>query len=366
MNLLKQLLIEEIKERGPVPFRRFMELALYHPKFGYYEQPDRVIGRKGDFFTSVSVGGLFGELLGFQFAEWFRETTRFQIVEAGAHDGQLASDILNYFSQYRPDRSRALEYWIIEPSRRRREKQREQLQDFSGTVKWLEGWEAVPARSITGVIFSNELLDAMPVHRLGWNAGEKRWFEWGVDASQGEFSWRRLPPPPGLEKEFVQTAFQSDHTPKALAEVLPDQFTTEFSPGAGEWWRQAGNRLKQGKLLTLDYGLEARQFFSPERSRGTLRAYAGHRIQSDPLQQPGERDLTCSVNFTALADAGASIGLRTEQLVSQESFLTGIASQTWKQPRQFPEWNAQRKRQFATLTHPDHLGGPFKVLIQSC
>ena len=122
MTEIAQILRKEVKRQGVIPFAEFMRLALYCPKYGYYEQASGRIGREGDFYTSVSVGSLFGELLAFQCAEWLEELSGvpLQLVEAGAHDGQLAVDILGWLSQNRPEIFRALEYWIIEPSARRR------------------------------------------------------------------------------------------------------------------------------------------------------------------------------------------------------------------------------------------------------
>src|SRR5690349_14178049 len=161
-----------------------MELALYCPDCGFYEKEKDNVGKRGDFFTSVSVGNLFGQLLAYQFGDWFEgkaETPRTQygtrdtflrLVEAGAHDGQLAADILGWLRERRPEIFRRLEYHIVEPSERRREWQRTTLKDFPGTVKWTPEVAALkPAlASSNAIIFCNELLDAMPVHRWGWNA----------------------------------------------------------------------------------------------------------------------------------------------------------------------------------------------------
>ena len=216
-----------------------MELALYHPDHGYYQTNDQSIGKAGDFFTSVSVGKVFGELLAFQFAEWLeafdanelaegsspsssslvprprprkgdsksksRTRTRdededdrapLQLVEAGAHDGRLAADILTWLRLHRAELFEQIDYWIIEPSIARQRWQQNTLKEFAPRVRWLRGLpgssssfslspntlkrELQPFSGVRGVIFSNELLDAMPVHRLGWDTKRQRWFEWGV------------------------------------------------------------------------------------------------------------------------------------------------------------------------------------------
>ena len=147
--------------------------------------------------------------------------------------------------------------------------------------------------------------------------------------------------------------------------MLPDGFTTEVCPAAEEWWRTAAIALGCGKLVTVDYGLSADEFFMPEREEGTTRGYHHHRPSSNALANPGEQDITAHVNFTAIRTAGESAGLKTNSFLTQAKFLTSIAAQTWKDEGSFGEWTAERTRQFQTLTHPEHLGRSFQVLVQS-
>ena len=346
-----------------------MELSLYCPECGFYEKEKDNIGRRGDFLTSVSVGSLFGELLAFQFAEWLQssmvssQSSVARLVEAGAHDGRLASDILRSLRDRRNDLFNRLEYWIVEPSTRRREWQRESLADFAETVRWIDDIAALQGtlQSSCTVIFSNELLDAMPLHRLIWDAMARKWFEWGVALENGSFAWTRLGDAGNLISRFT---FQGIELEK-LSDVLPDGFTVEVSPAAERWWRKAAGVLKSGKLMTIDYGLAAEEFFTPERKDGTLRAYRAHHFINDVLANPGEQDITAHVNFSAIQNAGETAGLKTDAYVSQAKFLTGIAEQTWKHPDMFGDWTPVRTRQFQTLTHPEHLGRPFRVLVQS-
>ncbi|HEX4645860.1 MAG TPA: SAM-dependent methyltransferase, partial [Verrucomicrobiae bacterium] len=287
-----------------------------------------------------------------------------QIMEAGAHDGRLAMDILGWLQTNRPKLFAALEYWILEPSARRQEIQKKTLGNLAETVRWFDSWNALPGSGINGVIFSNELLDAMPVHRLGWDAGKKRWFERGVAHKGGEFAWVRM----SEEAEFkVQgLKFKVEELlpmPRELLELLPDGFTTEVCPAAVDWWRRAADTLKAGKLLTIDYGLSAEEFFLAERKEGTLRAYYRHHASHELLVRPGEQDLTAHVNFTALQNAGEAGGLKTDGLVTQAQFLTRILERFADGGAK--HWNSSRSRQFQTLTHPEHLGRTFRVLIQS-
>lgn len=359
-----------------------------------------MIGRRGDYYTSVSVGTLFGELLAFQFAEWLqgiensgggsfgespgrkpvegREAMR--IVEAGAHDGELARDILTWMREHRPGLFRQLEYCMVEPSEGRRKRQRRKLDEFGNKVRWV--WELAELNDraasdrggpdlagLRGIVFSNELLDSMPAHQLGWDAKAQVWFEWGVKLQDGRFVWTRMPDGgvgEGREwwrADFLISSFQLPPE-RRLQEILPDGFTTELCPAAEEWWRQAGMVLECGKLLTIDYGLTAEELFVPERPNGTTRGYHHHQLSGDLLACPGEQDITAHVNFTAIRAAGESAGLNTDADLTQAQFLTSVAARTWKDQGSFGKWTRERMRQFKTLTHPEHLGRSFRVLVQ--
>jgi SAM-dependent MidA family methyltransferase len=363
----------ETGRTGVIPFSRFMELALYCPDCGFYEKEKDNVGRRGDFFTSVSVGSLFGELLAFQFAEWAgaelkRERRgagagRVRLVEAGAHDGRLAGDVLRWLREYRKDAFSQIEYCIVEPSARRQEWQRKTLTEFGKTVRWVAEISALETARETPytIIFSNELLDALPIRRLGWDATARKWFEWGVTMEAGRLVWSRM----SIDVEHVSRfTFHISNFDKLL-DILPDGFTTEVSPVAEKWCRNAAGVLKNGKLMTIDYGLSAEEFFTPERSAGTLRAYHRHHVSDDVLARPGEQDITAHVNFTAIQNAGETAGLKTDSFETQEKFLARIAEQTSQRADTFGKWNSARARQFQTLTHPEHLGRRFRVLIQS-
>jgi SAM-dependent MidA family methyltransferase len=404
---LARVIQTEIAAQGVIPFARFMELALYHPGLGYYETGRDPVGFRGDFYTSVSTGELFGQLLAFRFARWLEElppAAGRRIVEAGAHDGRLARDILAWLRQHRPELSATLQYWILEPSARRRAWQQENLREFGGQVQWSDDWPAItklhgsvsraqpdaaPERrsptgfgrtpdlsrsetgapaglptkavadrppSLSAILFSNELLDAFPVHRFGWDATRHHWFEWGVGLADGRFTWMKMPPPAGGSEPGVSL-------PEALLNVLPEGYILETCPAAEHWWRTAAGMLDQGRLLTLDYGFTTEEMISPARTRGTLRAYARHQAGEDLLINPGEQDLTAHVNFSTLQAAGESAGLTTEGYLTQPQFLTAILADA-VQDEAFRAWTPGRTRQFQTLTHPQHLGRAFKVLIQ--
>ena len=392
MSAAAEKIAEEIGKKGAIPFARFMALALYCPNCGYYEREEDIVGRRGDYYTSPSVGSLLGELLALQFGTWLEESrpssfprvpgaenAAMQIVEAGAHGGQLARDILTWMLRHRPELFERLQYWIVEPSERRRAWQRRNLVEFEDRLAWIETVAALEASTRAGesrsdpagarrIIFSNELLDAMPVHRLGWAAKERAWFEWGVTLQSGRFVWTRCGAEGTAERLWELLAGVPQLRPfegNELLEILPDGFSIEVCPAAEQWWREAAMALDCGKLLTIDYGLTADELHVPQRKEGTLRAYYHHRASTDVLADPGEQDLTAHVNFTAVRAAGEAAGLKTEVFETQERFLTRIAARTWQEEGCFGEWTPERRRQFQTLTHPEHLGRSFRVLVQS-
>jgi len=373
MTTPAEIILREIAERGVLSFARFMELALYCPNSGYYETKKDSPGRRGDFYTSVTAGELFGRLLAHQFAGWLGEVRSAEcgvrIVEAGAHDGTLAKDILSWLQSARPELFGQIEYGIIEPSLRRQAWQKETLKAFAPRVRWFSRFNDSTLQRFNGIIFSNELLDAMPVHRFGWDARNKNWFEWGVAREGGKFVWARSAD--GSSACSSQTPSQSAdrlsalrRLPSSLLDVLPDGYIIETSPAAEEWWRDAAHILNHGRLLTIDYGLTDDELFSPARTHGTLRGYFRHHVTEDLLANVGEQDLTAHVNFSAIQSVGESCGLKTEALSTQAQFLTRILEKASKD-KSLDGWGAKQARQFQTLTHPEHLGRAFRVLIQS-
>jgi SAM-dependent MidA family methyltransferase len=364
MKPLLKIIRDEITANGVLPFARFMELALYCPVHGYYEKQKDNVGRRGDFMTSVSTGDLFGQLLAFQFARWLEELPvaagGWRIVESGAHDGKLARDILGWLQLNRPGLFDHVEYGILEPSAIRREWQRETLETFAPRVHWHSEIGDSTFRPVNGIIFSNELLDALPVRRFGWDAKNKKWFEWGIACEKEKFVWSRLW---GADSQ-MDSPSSIFHLPFSLLEVLPDGYIIETSPGAENWWREAGGSLERGKLVAIDYGLTDDEVFSPSRTKGTLRAYHRHHLSNDLLADAGDQDLTAHVNFSAIQRTGESVGLKTDIFSTQTKFLTQILKKTLAD-KTFGEWTSSRARQFQTLTHPEHLGRAFRVLVQS-
>jgi SAM-dependent MidA family methyltransferase len=328
-SALIQLIRAEIENHGPQSFAWFMQQALYHPEHGYYSSGRCVIGRKGDYFTNVSVGPLFGQLLAAQFSEiWERlgKMNDFVIVEQGAHDGQFARDVLEFLQNRSPEFFDVLRYWIVEPFPILEAQQRRTLEAFGHKVEWRES-----AEPFTGIHFSNELLDAMPM-RLIRDGKEKRV---ALDGDNFVFVER-----PVNKVMFNQAALD-----------LVDEIATN---------------LQLGYVIAIDYGPSDGQF---ERN---LQVRARHRNLDSPFEQIGDADITMSVHWKSIVERVQANGLRVAGFTDQHHFLTGILSQIGRGDSPKPtadDWgqsslhnSRKAKRELQTLLHPEMLGRAFQVL----
>jgi len=369
MNTLFKIIKKKIEENsGFISFEEYMNLCLYHPYLGYYERNSTVSGKKGDYYTNVSVGSLFGYLLAFKFSEFldnFKQQKNIYLVESGAHDGQLACDILDWLSKYSPELFDKIRYLIIEPSLKRREWQQNKLSIYKPKIIWCSSFlEAAnylhknesKCGVVDGIIFSNELLDAFPIHRLFWDKKEQLWYETGVTCKNNELEFIKI----DLSESCNEFLKKID---SRVMEIIPDGFVFELSTMAIKWWKEAANILRYGKLIAFDYGFESPGFLNPLFPSGTLRAYQKHHSTNNVLISPGEQDLTADVNFSMIIKAGEDCDLTTEYFGSQELFFSRIVEKLSE--NEFPEWFTNNFSQFKTLTHPEHLGRQIKVLVQS-
>lgn len=351
---------------GSISFADYMRRCLYDSEFGYYTAEEgREIGRGGDFFTSVSVGAGFGFLLGWaaehRWREWFGEPKEFRVVEQGAHDGRLARDFLAGLRERRSPLAETVRYLICEPDDGRRKRLEAALEeDRNG--QGIEIVDEPPGRAepgSVGLFLCNELLDAFPVHRLRRENGA--WWEWRVRRNPEEgrpFAWVTAPLEPGSPLAAAAEAIP-------CAEPLPENYTTEICLEVDPWMAGAARWFERGAWWVIDYGREADDYFSPERSDGTLRGYREHRRCDDPFKAPGETDLTADVNFTDLNRAAVAAGLERVGLSDQHHFLIK-AAEPWLREIETGgaaalEANRKRLRQFQTLTHPGLMGRAFKV-----
>jgi SAM-dependent MidA family methyltransferase len=342
---LVNILRADIDAKGAISFREFMAAALYHPVYGYYASGRAAIGRSGDFFTSVTVGRLFGTLLARQFAEmWDRmdQPREFSLIEQGAHDGTLIEDVLLGMQAIAPDCLSAARPAIIEPSAVWRMKQSERLRNWP--IEWVDSVDAL--EPFMGIHYSNELLDAFPVHLV--RSGENAWSELYVEWVGDRFGFVDRP----IDDAELRARLERINVP------VPVGFRTEVNLEATWWMRNLSQKLKAGYILTVDYGCARAEYYRPDRREGTLEAIATHRREKDVLARPGELDLTAHVEFTSLAQAGLESGLHLEGFTDQHHFLVGLAS------RHFSDGeppSASDMRAFQTLAHPTMLGRSFRV-----
>ncbi len=354
-HVLSAILHERIARGGPISFRKFMEAALYDPGHGYYASGRAVIGRGGDFFTNVSVGPLFGRMLARQFAEmWERlgRPARWTIAEEGAHRGDFAADALEALREQAPECFAAAEYLILEPAQELQRAQEQRLATFGSTVRWVKSW--ADTERFDGVHFSNELIDAFPVHRVRWTGGE--WVERCVASDGARFTW-------------CDGAIEDPALREQLARVplpLPAGYETEVNLAAPEWIAVVSEKLRRGWVLAIDYGYSRAEFYRPERTGGTLSAYAGHRREPDPLARPGEIDLTAHVEWTSLAERAAASGLRVAGFCDQHRFTVGLSRLHFADDAAITPARAQELRAFKTLMHPGLMGTSFQAICFSC
>jgi SAM-dependent MidA family methyltransferase len=358
----RSALVEELRRRidadGPMTFRAFMEAALYHPRYGYYRTSDGVTGRGGDYVTSPEVHPIFGTLVAKQIIEFWAAMGRpatFDVVEAGAGRGLLARDILLRAAED-ADFSAAVRYRICEPSELLRDAQRRCLIEAGIDDRSVEWSDVMPA-GVRGCIVTNELLDALPVHRVVRRGDEL--LEVYV-AHNGEGFRDEVGP---LSDARLRTYFD------ALGLLPGDGCFAEVNLDAVEWIGSAAAALDEGYVLTFDYGYEARELYAPWRRDGTLLCFYRQSASSDPYQRVGRQDMTASVDFTTLRREGEAAGLHALAMTDQADFLVrmGIGdalTAVMQRERPVIEEYFARRNVVLDLIDPAKLGR-IKVLLQA-
>lgn len=366
---LRDLLVERIRRSGPLTVAEFMELALYHPEFGYYARAARRSGRAGDFFTSPDVGPVFGALVATQIADcWDRlgKPKRFDLVEAGAANGQLARDVLETLATTYPDCYGAVRLHLVERSAAARACQPATLGPYVARLATASA--ELPAQ-MEGVLIANELLDALPVHVVQQTDQGLR--EIYVDAAGDQLVERRGPlSTPALAAYFGRLGIR-----------LEPGWRAEVNLAALEWIHRVASALQRGFAILIDYGHEAQDLYSSAHATGTLAAYRHHHrrdaADSAPgtpggapwLEAPGSQDLTAHVDFTSLGRVAEEAGFQVLGLVDQTYFLLAlgaaeVASEDWPQAaRPAPLATLIRRLAVKTLILPGGLGSTHKVLI---
>lgn len=349
----------EIRSTGPIPFVRFMELALYHPRFGYYMRPPEScterIGWSGDYYTSSDVHSILGQALARQAQQLDRLLEcpdPFTVVEMGPGKGLLAKHFLSACHLDSGFFSDRLRYVLVERSPAMRELQRQNLTpwlDRTGLVTWVEGLGGLAPRSITGLFFSNELIDAFPVHRIQVTAGEIK--ELWVDYRDGQFVEHLIP---------LTTTALARHLEKLNVD-WPESYRTEVNLEALKWMRQVAQQIDRGCVITIDYGHAAQDLYSLDRKNGTFLCYFRQLANEEPFVRVGEQDMTAHVDFSSLAAVGEDEGLHLTGFTNQMSFLVGLGAEQMiaaLEPES-PEFRAALR-----LLNPNGMGSTFKVLVQ--
>ena len=355
-TVLAAIIEDRIRAQGPITFAEYMDACLYHPEHGYYTRAQQQPRR--DYFTSVDTGPLFGRLLARQFHEMWERLGRpdeFMLAETGAGVGTLAAQILDFAADEFPGFYAALQYVAVERSAARRAAQAEALRThLAGRHFAMASVE--PAQIPCGCIFSNELFDAMPVHRLVRGGHDLR----ELYVALG---------PNGLCEQtgpLSSAALSEYFSGQGIALEVSQQ--AEVNLQACDWIEDAGKRLRRGFVLTVDYGHDASQLYDQRHMRGTLLAYQRHRATEDFFRAPGEQDLTAHVNFTALDRWGKRGGLTRTGFASQSNFLMALARRSdfadLQSERMSESEQARARLLFKTLIYPEGMGETFQVLVQ--
>lgn len=354
---MKSPLFEKIMDRvrvKPITFAGFMEAALYDPDYGYYASGKSRIGPGGDYITSPSMSPVFGKTLArlaMKLDEILDYPDPFTILEPGAGSGRTAAEILDTIQKRSPELRKRIRYIALEKSDRQVSVLK---QNLAGTPGFEVARDLMPVGAVTGMIFSNEFFDALPVHRLVMRDKIKEIYVaekdgYWVDV-EGEASDLRL------VKWF-----------EGGARLLEGQFA-DVSLDWVNWMDLLAGKLDRGAMITIDYGYPAHELFSHIRYRGTLLAYKGHNLSEDIYTDPGEQDITAHVDFTALSDAGCRAGLETVAFTDQLRLFLALGvhevfAELEAESSDLTEYQVALQPAKA-LIMPGGMGETFKVLAQ--
>ena len=356
---LTDYLINRIRREGPITFHDWMHEALYNKNAGYYMRAGaRIWGRRGDYRTSPETSELFSATFARYVAGLFEELgmpASFHFVECGAGDGSFAEGMLTTLRDCFPAMYEATTYYIDEINLNRRRILSERLEQFSKKLEF-SSLNSLPSLN-SGIIFSNELLDTFPVHRISKQNGQLIEFYVAVN-DRDEFEWTTGP----LSTERLWEIYTANGI-----EIDNDQII-ELCPRIDDWFAVVAEKLPCGYCVTVDYGFEATDLYdTTRRPTGTLRAYARHNF-AEVLEQPGERDITAHVNWTRIRTVGSKLGLETITFKRQDQFLldAGILSElVRKTDSGVTEADAARLSVGAReMFFPDGMGSTFQVLVQ--
>lgn len=356
MSRLEEKIRQRILQSGPISFCEFMHAALYGAEDGYYTQRQD-IGRRGDFYTNANIHPLFGALLAEKLVALFnelRDSSELMFIEVGAGTGLLAEDILSHLARDHHDWFERITYIMVEQSPALKQVQQERFRHLP-RVAW-KSLDELEAATVTGIVFSNELIDAMPVHRLQWWDGRFR--ELYVDWRDGDWVWVTGPCSCAEVEAFVT----------GWSLTLDEGQVVEVNLNALRYLEAVARLLKRGYVVTIDYGDRRERLFSSIRREGTVRSFYRHVLVDNVFERIGDQDITASVDFTALIEHGERIGLRLVEFKTQRQFLLeqGLMERLVAM-RESNNTVVELYRSLLAAKHlimPGALGDHFKVLIQ--
>lgn len=354
---LSKKIRQTIKRHGPLPFSRFMELALYTPGLGYYASGLPKIGKEGDFITAPEISPLFARCIARQASQILAEIEHANLIEFGAGKGTLAKDLLLALDQ----QNQAIEnYYIIELSADLRQRQAETLAELPAPLREKVVWlDQLPQKPIPAVIVANEVLDAMPVEKLRLESDQSLQGYVVFNEATQRFEWDyHTISDPGLQKTCNQIL-------KKIGDPSPQGYETEINTQIHPWLQSIADFLEQGALLLIDYGYPRQEYYQSARKMGTLRCHYQHRAHSDPFFYPGLQDITAHIDFTQVAEAGFDVGFKVAGYTTQAHFLmsSGILEMSTELTNQDNIVDALKvAQQIKTLTLPNEMGENFKVI----
>lgn len=350
---LSQLLIEEIAQQltGSISFSRFMELALYEPQRGYYTAALDKFGKTGDFVTAPEISPLFAQCIARQCQQIFEDLASADILEIGAGTGQFAVDLLLCLEK---EHCLPVHYKILEISPTLKARQHALLQKriphLLARIQWLDDW---PASPLTGVMIANEVIDALPVDKFFWTKDQIQ--EIRVGYEKGRFNYRFIEPCDPNQVSLL------NHLKANYFSEVPN-YQSEVCFRLEAWINKLGSALQQGVALIMDYGFAAREYYHPDRCRGTLMCYYRHRAHTDPLCLIGLQDITASVDFTRLAQSAVQVGLNVAGFTSLAAFLINNDLLPLIEKCYDIQPAMDINRQVHVLTSPSEMGELIKVI----
>ena len=308
---LQQIIREKIRTDGPMTFEAFMEAALYYPELGYYTAPKTRIGPEGDFYTSPHLHSIFGWLLAIQLSELksiIEDPDEFTILEIGAGKGYLAESIIDFIRR-KLNWKGNWRYIIVEKNPHVVKDQKKHLAPHQDLIVWKTSLDEV--EMFNGCVIANEVLDAFPVHLV---VGSDPFQEIYVGLKEDRFTELQG----RLSEPVLSSYVEKYNIPKI------NGYRTEINLRILDYLKKLNRILVEGFVISIDYGYSARDFYSVERSQGTLLCYYRHAINEDPYLNIGEQDMTAHVNFTSLKDWGNDLGLRSIGFCPQGTFLASL------------------------------------------